>query len=333
MPVEDTCNADAQANSLYTSLVGDLDPIDSVSLSDPAFNFEIDEDSDLYSDLSSVSLKDLTEVEIDGNGVFDRLMAAVNNHLNQQFKLNRITGAEYSRVYSESLLGVLGTASQFVLNKDRQKWEAVSAQYAAQALELEGKKSLLNYEQLKLEYNKNLLETKVVGTQYALTKMQIANADIAYCLTASQKKMVDEQFEKERSQTLDTRSDGSYVQGVVGSQKANLDKDVETKAYSLNNLFPAQLSVLNEQVESERSKTLVTRRDGTPITGSVGKQIDLYNQQIDSFIKDAKQKTAKMYLDGWITSKTLDENLASPNELDVPSVSEVLLSLRTENNL
>ena len=91
--------------------------------------------------------------------------------------------------------------------------------------------------------------------------------------------------------------------------------------------------MLAEQKEAERSKTLNTRTDGTTIVGSVGKQKDLYTQQIDSFIKDAKFKTAKMYLDGWITQKTLDEGLTAPSELTNTEINEVLVANRTANGL
>ena len=62
-------------------------------------------------------------------------------------------------------------------------------------------------------------------------------------------------------------------------------------------------------------------------------QKDLYTQQIDSFIKDAKFKTAKMYLDGWITQKTWDEGLTAPSELTNTEINEVLQSNRASNGL
>mgnify|MGYP000439303871 CR=1 FL=1 len=65
----------------------------------------------------------------------------------------------------------------------------------------------------------------------------------------------------------------------------------------------------------------------------MGKQKDLYDQQIDSFVKDAKHKTAKMYLDGWITQKTLDEGLNAPDQLTNTNIDAVLAALRTANSL
>ena len=89
-----------------------------------------------------------------------------------------------------------------------------------------------------------------------------------------------------------------------------------------------------EQRESERAKTLDTRIDGvTPVSGTVGKQKELYTQQIDSFDKDAKYKIAKIYLDGWITQKTLDEGLTAPTELQNTAINAVLSEIRDVNDL
>ena len=131
--------------------------------------------------------------------------------------------------------------------------------------------------------------------------------------------LINEQKEVQRASTLDTRSDGlPTVSGTLGKQKDLLDR---------------QIFLTEEQRESERAKTLDTRTDGATVEGSVGKQKDLYDQQIDSFIKDAAHKTAKMYLDGWITQKTLDEGLTAPTQLPNANVDSVLSTVRSNNSL
>jgi len=50
-------------------------------------------------------------------------------------------------------------------------------------------------------------------------------------------------------------------------------------------------------------------------------------------VKDAQHKTAKMYLDSWITQKTLDEGLTAPDEFTNAEVDNVMLHVRTNNNL
>ena len=153
--------------------------------------------------------------------------------------------------------------------------------------------------------------------------------------------LLNEQGETERANTLDTRMDGlTPVTGVVGLQKRNLSSDADIKDYNLANTLPTQVTLLDEQItltseqgEAERAKTLDHRSDGGMVEGSVGKQKDLYDQQIDSFIKDAQHKTAKLYSDAWITQKTLDEGLTAPTQFTNSEVNEVLTTVRGNNSL
>lgn len=177
---------------------------------------------------------------------------------------------------------------------------------------------------------KSMMPVELAQQQHILNKRQPAET-----------KLIEEQVEVQRANTLDTRQDGlTPVSGVIGLQKRNLTVDASTKDYVLANQLPRQVELIEkqviltaEQMESERSKTLDTRTDGSTVEGSVGKQKDLYDQQIDSFIKDAAHKTAKMYLDGWITQKTMDEGLNAPTQLTNNEVNSVLAAVRSNNNL
>lgn len=335
-------DGETQANDLFTSLTSDSPAIPNLDLTGSKFDFTRDENSDLHGPVSTVTLEQLTEVDLEGAGIFDKLMKAMDGHIQREYKGNRITGDQYAKVYTEVVTAVLGQSVVFLLQRDQAKWNAISAQMQARIFEVQAAEAIIKHEETKVKAQQTVFEMYNAGAQYALTKMQVANADVAYDLAKTQQATAEyqldnllpvqlskeqyllnsqlpaqtdlllEQTETQRSQTLDVRTDSAPVTGLVGRQK----------------------SLLEEQLESERSKTMDTRSDGaTTIEGSVGKQKDLYDQQIDSFIKDAKQKAAKMYLDGWTIQKTVDENLASPNELDVPSVSAVLLSLRQANGL
>jgi hypothetical protein len=83
-----------------------------------------------------------------------------------------------------------------------------------------------------------------------------------------------------------------------------------TGKYSLEQIMPIQKTLMQEQVEVQRAQTIDTRVDGTPILGAMGKQKELYTQQITSYKRDAEVKAAKIFTDAWITMKTIDEGLA-----------------------
>ena len=344
-----TTNVDTVANTLFDSLTADAPQPISIDLTDSKFSFSPDSNSVLYKSVEDITLETLTEVDVEGDGAFDKLMSAVDEHIKREFKDQRITGDQYAKVYTEAVNSVLATATQFTLSKDKAKWDAIAAQMQARIVEINATTALIDLERAKINAAKLQFDMLTSASQYALVKMQIANAeaehqrlDVAVAkdiyeideLMPSQKALIDEQMETQRGQTLDVRSDGTTpIDGILKIQKDNLVQDVNTKEYTLSNLLPAQWNILREQHEAERAKTLNTRSDGAIVEGSVGKQKALYDQQIDSFIKDAQYKTAKMYLDGWMTQKSLDEGLNAPTELFNAGVNAVLANVRENNNL
>ena len=121
---------------------------------------------------------------------------------------------------------------------------------------------------------------------------------------------------------------------LLPAQLSQLTAQTAQTTYQTANILPAQKALVEEQSEVQRAQTMDTRTDGiTTIEGSVGKQKDLYDQQIDSYVKDAQYKAGKMYLDAWITQKTLDEGLLPPGEFTTAAVGDVLHSIREANSL
>lgn len=96
----------------------------------------------------------------------------------------------------------------------------------------------------------------------------------------------------------------------------------------------AQKGLIIEQTEVQRAQTMNTRLDNvTTVAGAIGKQKDLYTQQIASYIRDSELKAAKIFADAWITQKTLDEGLTAPTNFTNATVDIVLSKIRTNNSL
>jgi hypothetical protein len=363
-PTVEDCEADTIANALFTSLTADIADPPTIDLTDTDFTFDPD-DSSLYDDPVEISINDLTIGTLSGTGVFDKMMAAVNVQLKKQFNDNRITGDAYARAYENSVIAVLANATQFTLGKDTARWQAARAQMEARTAEIGATVALIELQKAKVDTAKAIYDMQTSGAQYGLTKLEAANAEQRYCLIEAQvaekvyqnqfllpaslaeaqhkitsllplqTELAQEQIQAARGQTLDTRRDGiTPITGLIGRQKESLDLDNEIKQFNIDSTLPAQLAILNEQRESERAKTLDTRSDNvTTIVGSIGKQKDLYDQQIDSFVKDGQYKVAKMYLDSWITQKTLDEGLTAPTQLTNTNIDDVIEGVRLNNNL
>lgn len=104
--------------------------------------------------------------------------------------------------------------------------------------------------------------------------------------------------------------------------------------FNLDHMAPVQLAAAREQTESVRAQTMDTRTDGaTPITGLMGKQKDLYNQQIVSYQRDAEVKATKLFTDAWITQKTIDEGLIPPNAFNNSSLETILQNVKNKNGI
>lgn len=124
------------------------------------------------------------------------------------------------------------------------------------------------------------------------------------------------------------------------TQKAGQEIANNTATYNLATVLPKQTEnlgyqgeMLKEQTEAQRAQTLDVRKDGAPVVGVLGKQKDLYAQQITSYQRDAELKAARIWSDAWITQKTIDEGLLPPDTLTNTKVDAVLESIRINNNL
>lgn len=121
------------------------------------------------------------------------------------------------------------------------------------------------------------------------------------------------------------------VQFVLGKDAAFWQAAL-IRAQTIN--AEAQRGLILEQTEVQHAQTMNTRLDGsTAITGAIGKQKDLYTQQIASYIRDSELKAAKIFADAWITQKTLDEALTAPTNFTNATVDVVLTKVRTNNAL
>lgn len=411
------CDADSQANSLYTSLTADAPTPPTVDLSGDQFSFVPDQTTDLYSDIVSVTLDELTTGHLDGEGVFDVMMASIDKHIEREFKGNRLTGDQYANVYLNVVTAVLDQSVKFLLSKDRARWEALTAQMNARIAEIKATEALILLEKVKMETQKAIFDMQNSAAEYAATKMGLAISDVEYCLIKSKSEteaytrnwllpadLAIKQFERneilpaeaaiakvkhrrvlpaeaalnefQHREILPIERDtaaynlASVMPVGVAIETFKLDKSIVVgyaqEQLKLNFQMPAQIelvdeqkeavraqtrdnrsdgltpvtglmgrqaTLLDEQGEAERAKTLDDRSDTAGVVGSIGKQKDLYTQQIDSFIKDAQHKTAKMYLDSWITQKTLDEGLTPPNQFTNAEVEIVLARVRGNNDL
>lgn len=278
--------ADLLANDILASLIAGVSfTIPDVDLSDPLYAVP---EAVVVTPPAQINNEALTTQVVGGTGTFDILMSSLKAHLRDEYEQNRISGNEYVKAYIALTEAALSAGTQFLLQRDQAYYQAIAAQLAAQQANVALVTARVQLATTKAQLKAMIYEAKTQEATYALTKMKLATEDVTF----------------------------------------------GTAKYALDNIAPEQLKMVKEQAEGQRAQTMDTRMDGvTPIAGILGKQRDLYTQQITSYQRDSEVKAAKLFTDAWITQKTMDEGLLAPTSFTNASLEEILLALKTNNNL
>lgn len=248
----------------------------------------------IYEPVNPIEIEQFTSGQVGGAGAFDLIMTSLKVHLKEEYTANRISGAEYTKAYIGLVQSAMATAAQLVLGKEQAYWQALLIQQQAKVAEAEVVKSRIELETARYALVRAQYEAATTKANYALMKIKLATEDATY---------------------------GNLVNQGVGIKFTN------------DYLLPLQRNLLQEQIEVNRAQTLNTRTDGATVVGQLGKQKDLYTQQITSYQRDAELKATKLFTDSWITQKTIDEGILAPSNFTNATLDVVLNKLRTNLNL
>lgn len=297
------------ANALLAGLVGgeDLD-VQFPSLNDPLYSVPPMGTDGMYATVSPINLKDVTEGKIGGTGVFDQLMVALKAYLDKEYSSNRITGEQYTKAYIALVEGAMAQGMAFVMGREQAYWGAVAAQQAAQRAQVELATSRIQLEQAKIQVG--LLRSEAVKSEAEAAAARI--------------RLVSEEINRKTA-------DYNYT-NILPLQKQTAEKQIAL-AQGQVDMLPTQKKLLEEQVNAAMAQTTDKRSDNKDITGVLGKQRQLYDQQIDSYKKDAQNKAIKVFTDAWVTMKTIDEGLAPPSAFNNTSLDAMLKVFKETNGL
>ena len=297
------CGAETEGNALFQTLTAGVNfDIPQIDINGPNFQIPGGTDSALYHQVSKLTNADLTTGTLEGSGTFDALMRGFKVHLKEEYNQSRITGAEYTKAYTALVESAMGQGVQYLLGRDASFWQGVSAQIQAITAKLQ-------LETARVRHATAQLEALNQEATFALTKMRLANENMQYCIA---------KFNFEQ---------------MLPAQKAGQDIANSTATYNRDEILPRQRDLLKEQTEVQRAQTQDSRTDGALVVGAVGKQKDLYSQQITSYQRDSELKAAKLFSDAWTVQKTVDEGFVAPANFQNPSLNTVLEHIKTNNNL
>lgn len=241
--------------------------------------------------LPPITIDDLTQVEVTGSGVFDVLMRATKGHLEQEFKLGRIKGAEYSTVYLGSLEAVLQTALQFLLEKDKQALEAQLLEQQILLAQVEVQKAQAELAIIQASLPKVEAEIDLLEAQAAVQRQTVIKLQDDLLTSTIQRNLLSQQV-------VNAGIEATVLQG----QKCKLDAEFDL--LQEQKLKAAQETLLLAQkVLTEKAQTQAT---GTDPESVLGKQKALYQAQATGFTRDAEQKAASIMVDSWRIRRTTD---------------------------
>lgn len=156
----------------------------------------------------------------------------------------------------------------------------------------------------------------------ALAQIQAVTARVTLATSKAQ-------YVLAKIQALSSKSEYALTKMKIATESENYCAAL----FNVEKILPAQERLIQEQYEVQRAQTQETRSDALPILGSIGKQKELYSQQITSYQRDAEVKAAKLFTDAWITQKTIDEGLNPPNGFTNASIDTILTKLKSNNGL
>lgn len=289
-------------NLLSTITAGVSFDIPVIDLSQAIYKLPGDETAEFYQPVTRVPFSQITDGNIEGPGIFDLMMKAGKAHLIEEFENNRITGAQYTEAYIALIQTAMDRATSFILARESTFWQAQTGQ-----IEAITKRAVLEQERLRTA--QAAIDANNAKAAYSKTVLSLANEALAY-----------DQGQYQLSTILPKNA------LILDAQKAKLDEEIL--------IVPKQGVLLDEQLETARAQTLDTRTDGvTLVSGVVGRQKNLFDQQITSYQRSDETKAAKILGDTWITQKTIDEGLLAPTAFTNAKLDEAFSKLMTNLSL
>lgn len=337
---------DTEANAVFAALLAGEDfDIPDINLDDPQYQLPGGINNPIYQQVVRLTNEDVTTKTVDGQGSFDYFMSGMKAHLKEEFQADRISGAEYAKAYVALNESAMANGVQFALGKEQSVWAALTAQVAAVT-------AVVQLQSAKVELARLRLSAANEKANYALTKAKLARESIDYALSSFQLNQLNPQqllmlVAQVEGQQTETDIAKYNLNSMLPKQLETLVAQLEgiginndTASYNLSTVLPQNVSVareqeklVKEQTEVQRAQTSNNRSDGLPVSGVLGKQKDLYTQQITSYLRNDERSAAKIFTDAWTVMKTIDEGIIPPTNFNNASIDTVLAKLKANNGL
>ena len=221
-------------------------------------------------ELPPLNIVELTQAQLKGDGVYDKLMESFKLHIEDEYKKGRIKGPEYSQVYLGGAIQVLQTSVDFLVQGRK---AALEAALIAEQIEL-----------AKVEREKAQVELQILREQAKKVPFEILKLQ-------AETKLIEQNTINAAAEKLLIEANTCKAKGEYDLILAQIEKASQEGA------------LLTAKVQTENAQT----RGGASPDSVMGAQISLYGAQKDGFKRDAEQKAAKTMIDSWNVRRSTDE--------------------------
>jgi hypothetical protein len=298
--------------------------------------------------MAEITVDEITQVDLEGSAIFDKLMATTALHLQREFNNNRITGDRYAAVYTESISRALQQSVAYVLGRQAADKQAslLEEQIANAKNEklLVAQKIITEKFQVQLLITGQELETLGVTGEAGVRLPDMTMDSIIEqqrLLAVSAVTLAGLKEDTERTSTVApigglklAEYNGMNAAALLSSNKAaNEAAQLSTPTSGI--LLQTYNKALNEAAFiAQKTKTelaqINTQVDNVDVTGMLGEQRGLYAAQSKGFKADASQKTVKQMLDYMILANNQDATLVDhPNfvKTDATLVNDLITNM------
>lgn len=265
--------------------------------------------------MADIPLTDLTTNEKDGNGVFDKLMEVMEDHIQDEYRKNRIQGADYAKVYLGGMQTTLQQAITFLLSKQ----------------EADKKAELLAAQARTEDLNSDLVASQIAKTQAEISLMEKQEAkldqDILVAIQEvefSKAKVVEMQnqailTEAQAAKTIKEVEIADYQAQVMQQEVLfSIAKVEQMQEEAL--LTRARVELTNQQVQTEIASTLVAARQADKLE----QDILVAEQEVLNMIATVAKTGAEVTLLG--SQNTLvQEDAALRNQQELTEIQNTAL--------
>lgn len=286
-----SCSTSPTANALFTALIAGEDfTFPTFGLDDPALVIP----PVATNPTETLTNRSLTDEE--GTGAFDVVADSIARKLSNEYKANRITGAEYTKAYTALMESALANSVQFTL--ERQKYNS-----QLELVKLQVTQARLQAYEIRAKLTQTIIEAKLTAVEFAKGKVQLATADTERCiaeynLTEILPKEADLKTAQIAKLNVEKAMDSYRLATILPREAAlttaqtdKLMTEQEMDAYRLANILPKEVELSSAQISKLATEQAM---DAYRLANILPKEVELTSAQISKLATEQAMDAYKL---------------------------------------